>query len=58
MANIIDSYVPNTVCIGDFWFLSKPLTLFSIRRRINDAVGVLFGKYTAVYFKEDIIKEK
>lgn len=51
MAHIIDSYMENTRQFDGKWYFAKPLP--DTRGRLKDSLGVLLGKYTAVYFKED-----
>jgi len=55
MAQLIDSYMENTTNIhDDKWYISKPIPDQRWKVRIKDTIGVLFGKYTAVYFKQDL----
>ena len=49
MSYLIDSLTETSVKIGDGWYWARPIN--TKRLRIKDAIGVLFGKYDAV-FKE------
>ena len=56
MAQIIDSFMNSKTEFKDDnkWYISKPIPDTRWKVRIKDTIGVLFGKYTAVYFKADL----
>ena len=56
MAKLIDSYLDNRVEFKGRWYIAKPLSIFSLKDRVKDSLGVLFGKYTAVRFVEDALE--
>lgn len=53
MAKLIDSYSNATAEYNGKWYITKPTIIKS--NKFKDVFGILLGKYTAVYFYEDII---
>jgi hypothetical protein len=49
--------ISTQVKIGHCWYISKPLK-YPFIRRIKDAWKVFTGKYVAVMFAEDMVKDK
>ena len=54
MASLIDTYSDCTKEYEGKWFIAKPLRDTRIKTIIHNTIGVLRGKYTAIYFKEDM----
>lgn len=57
MANQIDSYMHSSVEYDGKWYIAKPIPDTRWKQRLKDTLGVLIGKYTAIYFQVDKIKE-
>ncbi len=53
MANQIDSYLDSHRAFDTKWYIAKPLPDTRWKQRIKDTLGVLIGKYTAIYFQAD-----
>ena len=53
MATLVDTFLYDQKDFKGKWFVAKPLGKLSLFQRFKDAIGVLTGKYVAVYFYED-----
>ena len=53
MAQLIDTYINDTTEIVGTWYIAKPLNKQGFMSRLKDAIGILKGDLTAVYFYQD-----
>ena len=56
MADLIDNYKDSQETVNGKWYIAKPVGWqgwYKYVLRFKDAIGVLTGKYTAVYFAKD-----
>ena len=53
MAILIDKLLDTTTEINGKWYIAKPIKLSGVFNRIREAIGVLNGELSTVYFYED-----
>ena len=50
---LIDNYLNDKTEIDGKWYVAKPMTYYSFRKRLRHAYLVLLGKREPIHFKED-----
>jgi len=58
MAILVDKLIDVKEEIDGKWYIAKPLQYTSFFKRFKDAIKVLNGEFSAVYFYKDKVKDQ